>query len=1641
MSVRAEQQKAEVVEKIVALARDRVEKGRVEAAETFIRLYYRYVPPDDMLAEEVPDLYGAVIALWQFGHQRRPGEPRIRVANPRFEEHGWQSSHTVVEIVNDDMPFLVDSVTQALNQLGLTVHLVIHPVIRVERDSGGKMIGLRDPAGAVTSSAGTDGIDRDESFMHIEVDEQTSTEALARIEVRIAEVLQEVRAAVEDWQAMRSRMQELIGELTAGPLPVPEEEQEEVCAFLEWLGDDHFTFLGYRAYDFEGEDEAAEMATVPDSGLGILRGTDVTLFEGMRKHFGTLPPDVKAFITAPRVLMVTKANRLSTVHRSVHLDTIIVKRFDGDGDGAVIGEHQFAGLFTSTAYNRSARDIPYLRRKVRRVLEMAGVDPRSHDGKALTNILDTYPRDELFQISDQELLDIAMGVLHLQERQRTALFVRKDPFERFMSCLIYVPRDRYDTDLRRKFQDILERAFNGEVTAFYTQLTEGVHARVHFIVRTVPGEIPDVPPSDVEGALVEAGRSWADHLQDALIEAKGEEQGLALFRRYRDAFSTFYTETSQPQAAVLDIDRIERVFADGVVGLSLYRPIESAEREVRFKLYNRDSPVPLSDVLPMLEHMGLKVISENPFEISPDGHRSALWLHDFVMETRDARPIELGPLKEAFQEAFRRIWYAEMEDDGFNRLVVGAGLEWRQVVLLRAYAKYLRQARIGFSQDALEDTLSAYPTISRLLVALFEARFDPAREDGREARVAELEADIAEGLDAVANLDEDRILRRFLNLIGATLRTNYFQPAEGGGPKPYVSFKLDSRQIDDLPLPRPMVEVFVYSPRVEAVHLRGGKVARGGIRWSDRREDFRTEILGLMKAQMVKNAVIVPVGSKGGFVVKRPPRGGGREAIQAEGIECYKTMMRGLLDVTDNLEAAAGGEQRLVHPPDVLRYDGDDPYLVVAADKGTATFSDIANTVSQDYGFWLDDAFASGGSAGYDHKKMGITARGAWESVKRHFREMGVDTQSQPFSVIGVGDMSGDVFGNGMLLSEHIRLIGAFNHLHIFVDPDPDPATAFGERRRLFELGRGSWDQYDGSLISPGGGVFDRSAKSIKLTPEMRRAFGIETERLTPNDLISAMLKAEVDLLWFGGIGTYVKSSDESHAEVGDKANDSLRVDGRDLRARVIGEGANLGVTQPGRIEFAARGGRINTDFIDNSAGVDTSDHEVNIKILLGQVCRGGDMTLKQRNQLLGSMTEEVARLVLRDNYLQTQALTLAVAEAPELLDQQARFMKSLEKAGKLNRAVEDLPDDEALTERLGRREGLTRPELSVLLSYAKITLYDDLLASDLPDDPFLEDDLIRYFPTPLQEGFAGWIRGHTLKREIIATATVNSLVNRTGPTFMAETADRTGMGASDITRAYIVVRDSFGLRDLWARIEALDTRVDAGMQTRMMLQTRKLVDRATSWMLRNVGEHLEIGVQIEHYRPGIEALRRHLDEVLYAEAREVVEARMAEMVEAGVPADLAHEIAALNLIAAGLDLIRIADMSGVPLPQVGPVYFDLGRRLGIAWLRDSAVKMQVGNHWQKQAIAAIVDDLYALQADLTVRVLETGALPVAADAEADQGRAAWTDGLALDEWVERRRAPIERIDQLIAELRALDHVDLSMLAVANRRLRSLMAG
>ncbi|MEN8195355.1 MAG: NAD-glutamate dehydrogenase domain-containing protein, partial [Pseudomonadota bacterium] len=1061
--------KSDLIDQVVGIAQDRLKKDGgtaigADEAEAFIRQFYAFVPPGDIQNRDPAELYGAAVAFWKFGRRRPSAGPKIRVYNPRFEEHGWQSVHTVVEIINDDMPFLVDSVTSELNRQGFTVHLVIHPIVYLKRGKDGQMAGFakngKPQKGLVA-----------ESFMHIEIDEQTAKSTLREIAAGVESVLADVRAAVEDWRRMRTKALDVVGALAKSAPKLPDEDIKEGLEFLKWLAEDHFTFLGYREYKVVERKGDAHMTVIEGSGLGILRDPEIHVFEGVR-DLGKLPEEVRNFLQQPRLLIINKANMRSTVHRAVHLDAVGVKLFDKSG--AVAGERLFVGLFTSSVYSRSPRFIPLLRLKLERTLKRAQLARNSHAAKALSHILETFPRDELFQITDDDLFRIGRGILHLQERQRVALFVRHDAFQRFVSCLVYAPRERYDTDMRKRFEVILSKAFNGPIAAFYTQIADdSVLARVHFIVKTTPGEVPPYETSEIEARLVEAGRGWSENLRDDLIDHKGEETGLKLLRRYGDAFPTSYREATDRRNVLIDIDKIEGVLGTGTLGLNMYKSLESEDHEIRFKIYNRGGPVPLSDVLPMLENMGLRVVDEAPQDVRPAG-TDPVWIHDFGMARRDGGPVDVGEVRELFHDSFARVWNGEIENDGFNGLTVDAALTWREIVVLRAYAKYLRQTGVPFSRTYLEETLTGNAELTALIVELFKGRFDPETAKAADKAVEDVRARLEARLEGVANLDQDRIIRHFVNLVMSTLRTNFYQTTGDGGPKPYLSFKFDSKKIEELPLPRPIVEIWVYSPRVEGVHLRFGKVARGGLRWSDRREDFRTEVLGLVKAQTVKNAVIVPVGSKGGFVVKRLPSDGGRAALQAEGIECYKTFIRGMLDLTENLQGAD-----VIPPPDVVRYDDDDPYLVVAADKGTASFSDIANEVSAEYGFWLGDAFASGGSAGYDHKVMGITARGAWEAVKRHFREMNKDIQNEDFTVIGIGDMGGDVFGNGMLLSPHIKLIGAFNHMHIFVDPDPNPKKSVAERKRLFDTPGTSWADYAAALISKGGGVFERNSARV----------------------------------------------------------------------------------------------------------------------------------------------------------------------------------------------------------------------------------------------------------------------------------------------------------------------------------------------------------------------------------------------------------------------------------------------------------------------------------------------------------------------------------------------------------------------------------
>jgi glutamate dehydrogenase len=1271
-----EQGNTEHLAAVSALVRAKVPADEQAAIERFLAEYYRQVDPDDLAELEPADIYGAALSHLAFARRRDSRSPKVRVFNPSIEEHGWQSTHTVVEIVNDDMPFLVDSVTMEVNRHSLALHLIVHPVISNRRNATGKLV----EAVATTEDAVR------ESFMHVEVDRIPDAPAMEALAADLARVLNDVRVVVSDWRAMLGRLEDIIGDLERRPPPIGTDELEEGRAFLRWLASDHFTFLGYRTSDLTRTDGTDALTVIPSSGLGILRGRDD---ERPSASFAALPPEARAYARVKDLLLVTKSNSRSTVHRPGYLDYIGIKRYDERGE--VCGEHRFLGLYTHTTYSLSPAAIPVLRRKVANVIARAGFTSGGHGAKALDHVLETYPRDELFQIGEDELLANALGILHLGERQRLRLFVRRDGFERYCVCLIYAPREHYTTDLRRKWQALLTQAFNGVSSEFNVFLSESVLARILITVRTIPGKIPPYDVPELEGRLAAASRRWGDDLRQALLDTLGEARGNHVCRRFAAAFPAAYREDYPPRNAVPDIETMERALASGELGMNLYRPVEAPPGTLRFKLFHPGRPAVLSDSLPMLERMGLSVLEQRPYRIAPEG-TPPVWIEDLGLATRDGTEIEIDALRDDFEDTFGRVFAGAVENDGFNRLVLAARLDADEIVVLRAYAKYLHQIAFPLSQSFIESTLAANPEIARMLVNLFRLRFDPERAD-EEAAASQMRA-LEAALDRVDNLNEDRVLRQYLALVRATLRTNHWRRDAQGNRRSFLSFKLDPAKVPGLPEPKPMFEIFVYSPRFEGVHLRGGRVARGGLRWSDRPEDFRTEVLGLVKAQMVKNTVIVPVGSKGGFVLKKAPPASDREAFMKEGVACYQSYLRGLLDLTDNL---VGG--LVIPPPQVRRHDPDDPYLVVAADKGTATFSDHANAISREYGFWLADAFASGGSVGYDHKAMGITARGAWESVKRHFREMGIDTQTTDFTVAGIGDMSGDVFGNGMLLSRHIRLVAAFDHRHVFLDPDPDAETSFVERERMFRLQRSSWGNYNAELISRGGGVWPRSVKSVPLSPEVRRVLDIEAEALSPNELISAILRAPVDLLYNGGIGTYVKSAEESHADVGDRANDSVRVDGRQLRSKVVAEGGNLGLTQLGRVEYARAGGRIFTDAIDNSAGVDTSDHEVNLKILLGLVVAEGELTEKQRNTLLASMTEEVGQLVLRDNYFQTQALSVAGRLAPRLLDGEQRFIQFLEKAGRLKRALEFLPDGEAVGARRTQRLGLVRPGRAVLLA------------------------------------------------------------------------------------------------------------------------------------------------------------------------------------------------------------------------------------------------------------------------------------------------------------------------------------------------------
>ncbi|WP_371579823.1 NAD-glutamate dehydrogenase [Streptomyces sp. NBC_01314] len=1653
MQTKLDEAKAELLERAARVAENSPVGGYLPTGTTsestsgipdhdtvlaFLQRYYLHTAPEDLSGRDPVDIFGAAHSHYRLAENRPQGTANVRVHTPTVEENGWTCSHSVVEVVTDDMPFLVDSVTNELSRQGRGIHVVIHPQVVVRRDVTGKLVELVIEPAAVAAAAAAvaagETLPHDahiESWIHVEMDRETDRADLKQINNDLLRVLSDVREAVEDWEKMRDAAVRIADGLPAENTAddLREQEVEEARELLRWLADDHFTFLGFREYELREDDS---LAAVAGTGLGILRsdphhaGHD---HHPVSSSFERLPADARAKAREHKLLVLTKANSRATVHRPSYLDYVGVKKFDAEGN--VVGERRFLGLFSSAAYTESVRRVPVVRRKVDDVLRGAGFSPNSHDGRDLLQILETYPRDELFQTPADELRAIVTSVLYLQERRRLRLYLRQDEYGRYYSALVYLPRDRYTTGVRLRIIDILKEELGGISVDFTAMNTESILSRLHFVVRVQPGtELPHLSDADkdrLEAKLVEAARSWSDGFAEALNAEVGEERAAELLRRYANAIPEGYKADHNPRSAVADLVRLEALKQDEDFELSLYEPVGAAPDERRFKIYRKGGSVSLSAVLPVLNRIGVEVIDERPYELRC-ADRTTAWIYDFGL--RMPRP-QAGSVdyagddaRERVQETFAATWTGQAENDGFNSLVLSAGLTWRQAMVLRAYAKYLRQAGSTFSQDYMEDTLRNNVHTTRLLVSLFEARMSPDRQRaGREIVDALLE-EVDAALDQVASLDEDRILRSFLTVIKATLRTNFFQEAAGGKPHDYVSMKFDPQVIPDLPAPRPAYEIWVYSPRVEGVHLRFGKVARGGLRWSDRREDFRTEILGLVKAQMVKNTVIVPVGAKGGFVAKQlPDPSVDRDAWLAEGIRSYKTFISALLDITDNMVA---GE--VVPPSDVVRHDEDDTYLVVAADKGTATFSDIANGVAENYNFWLGDAFASGGSAGYDHKGMGITARGAWESVKRHFRDVGTDTQSEDFTVVGIGDMSGDVFGNGMLLSEHIRLVAAFDHRHIFIDPSPDAATSYAERRRVFELPRSSWGDYDTSLISTGGGVFPRTAKAIPINGHIRDVLGIEEKiaKMTPADLMKAILKAPVDLLWNGGIGTYVKASTESHADVGDKANDAIRVDGRDLRVQVVGEGGNLGLTQLGRIEFAQTGGRVNTDAIDNSAGVDTSDHEVNIKILLNGLVRDGDMTVKQRNKLLAEMTDEVGHLVLRNNYAQNTAIANALAQSPDMLHAQQRFMRHLVREGHLDRALEFLPSDRQIRERLNTGQGLTGPETAVLLAYTKITVAEELLHTSLPDDAYLRKLLHAYFPAALGERFPEHIDSHPLSREIITTLLVNDTVNTGGTSFLHRLREETGASLEEIVRAQTASRAIFGSGEVWDGVEGLDNTVDAAVQTRIRLHSRRLVERGTRWLLNNRPQPLQLAETIAFFSEGVHLVWGELPKLLRGADLEWYQKIYDELTGAGVPEELATRVAGFSSAFPTLDIVAVADRVGRTPMEVAEVYYDLADRLSITQLMDRIIDLPRADRWQSMARAAIREDLYAAHASLTAEVLSAG-------------NGSSTPEQRFKVWEQKNAALLGRARTTLEEIQGSDAFDLANLSVAMRTMRTLL--
>ena len=1594
-----------ILDNVCKLIQKKVRADNVLLVEKFAKALYSNMSKEDLVNRNDSDLYGAALSLWNSLEKNTTDDAVIRVFNPEVAKDGWQSSHTIVEIITKDMPFLVDSVRMAMTRENIASHLLLHCPLKIKRDENAKISGLSNLKAEQESSS-------TKTVFFIEIDRQTDSSVIESFKKELESVLVDVSVAVDDWQPIRKKLMAVTKELPKRHHNKTKEEVSETTEFLDWLAKDNFTLMGYREYELSPVQGDYQLKGKMESSLGLMKNST----EEHTRLLSELPEVARQEARSSNLLILTKTNSVSRVHRPAYIDYVGIKRFDDEGN--VIGEDRFIGLFSSSFYNNSATDVPVLKSKINRIMEMCDFAKGTHAYKAVLNILETYPRDELVQARESELLEVAMGVLQVQERDMCRLFVRKDAYGRFLSCMVYVPRERYNTALRRETQDILANAFNSDdKVEFTTYFSESTLARTHYTVRVTDNKI-EYNVKDIENNLVEAARTWEDKLQSALLESAGEARGNDLNRKYCNAFARSYKDEVLPSAAVVDIEKLELLSDENKLEMLFYRPQEEANSNiVRLSLFHKDEPIHLSDVMPMLENFGLRVVGETPYSVKTSDGRIN-WIMDFSMLIDSKGMADFDKISARFRAALTNVWGNRLENDGFNRLVLMGGLTGREASILRAYAKYMRQIGVTFSQTYIESTFANYPNIAAQIVNLFAKKFS-IKSPASAKTLEKLSTQIYLELENVANLDDDRIIRLYVDMIVATLRTNYFQKDDAGQFKSYVSFKIQPSLIPDVPLPLPAFEIFVYSPRVEGVHLRYGKVARGGLRWSDRREDFRTEVLGLVKAQQVKNTVIVPVGSKGGFVCKQLPSE--REAFIKEGQECYKIFIRGLLDITDNIER---GE--IVPARDVVRHDEDDAYLVVAADKGTATFSDIANGIANEYNFWLGDAFASGGSVGYDHKKMGITAKGAWESVKRHFREMDIDCQTTDFTVVAIGDMAGDVFGNGMLLSKHIRLQVAFNHMHIFVDPNPDAATSYPERERLFNMPRSSWEDYNKELISAGGGVFSRAAKSITLSPEMKKMLGTKKASMTPNELMKASLMMEFDLLWNGGIGTYIKNSKETDADVGDRANDALRINGRDLGAKIIGEGGNLGATQLGRVEFAAKGGRVNTDFIDNVGGVACSDNEVNIKILLNGLVAEGDLTRKQRDELLYSMTDEVSELVLKDCYRQTHTISITQSKGTSTLKEKIRFIHALEKDGKLNRAIEFIPSDEELAERAAAGKDLTRPELSVLVSYAKMVLKESLVSDEITENPYYRQLLVKSFPRPLREKFNDAMNNHPLRKEIIATKLANSIVNDMGLNFMVRMHEETGANEAEIAMCYSIASEIFEMRDTWSSISALDNKIPAAVQTEMLYQLRRTVRRTTRWFLRHRNKSQTIEQGIEFFAPTFKDLSDNLNTYMIEKENDRIVIEANKLIDAGVPADIAKRIVSLSSLFSVMDLAEVANNSGKSISMVSNTYFKLGARMGLHWFLEQITKQPVANHWQALARSSYREELDWQQRTLSEVVLNSF-----------EGDESDVDS-QIDQWMDSQDLLLQRWKQMLAEFKTSQSHDFAKFSVALRELMLL---